>query len=303
MTRRFWIGAGADGSRSSPWRWAGTCSTSHHLIGRRPRTGSSCCFGTPVVLWAGWPFFVRGWASVKNRSLNMFTLIALGTGAAWLYSVVGTLAPGAVSRRTARRTDGAVAVYFEAAAVITVLVLLGQVLELRAREKTSGAIKALLGPGAEDGRPGAARTASTRPCRSTMIQVGRPAARAARREGARRRRADRGQGHGRRVDGHGRADARGQGAGRQGHRRHANQTGGFVMRAEKVGADTLLVPDRPHGGRGAAQPRADPAHGRPGGGLVRARGHRVAALDLRRLAGLGPGAGVRLCARRRRWRC
>ena len=98
---------------------------------------------TPVVLWAGWPFFVRGWQSLVNRSLNMFTLIAMGTGVAWLYSVVATLAPD-VFPAAFRGHDGSVAVYFEAAAVITVLVLLGQVLELRARESTGGAIRALL---------------------------------------------------------------------------------------------------------------------------------------------------------------
>ena len=98
---------------------------------------------TPVVLWAGWPFFVRGWRSLVSRKLNMFTLIALGTGAAWIYSVAATLAPG-LFPAALRGPDGAVPVYFEAAAVITVLVLLGQVLELRAREATSGAIRALL---------------------------------------------------------------------------------------------------------------------------------------------------------------
>ena len=98
---------------------------------------------TPVVLWAGWPFFARGWASLRTRNLNMFTLIAMGTGVAWLYSVIATLAPAAFPQAF-RGMDGTVAVYFEAAAVITVLVLLGQVLELRARERTSGAIKALL---------------------------------------------------------------------------------------------------------------------------------------------------------------
>ena len=111
---------------------------------------------TPVVLWCGWPFFVRGWQSVRTRNLNMFTLIAMGTGIAWIYSVVATLAPGifpaAFRNDVTEMGDGMVAaagagsvdVYFEAAAVITVLVLLGQVLELRAREQTSGAIKALL---------------------------------------------------------------------------------------------------------------------------------------------------------------
>jgi Cu+-exporting ATPase len=95
-----------------------------------------------VVLWAGWPFFQRGWTSVRTRRLNMFTLIAMGTGVAWLFSVVATLTPEVFPESF--RMDGAVAVYFEAAAVITTLVLLGQVLELRARESTSGAIRALL---------------------------------------------------------------------------------------------------------------------------------------------------------------
>jgi Cu+-exporting ATPase len=95
------------------------------------------------VLWAGWPFFQRGWASVATRNLNMFTLIALGTGVAWLYSVVATLAPG-IFPTGFRGMDGTVAVYFEAAAVVTVLVLVGQVLELRARDQTGGAIRALL---------------------------------------------------------------------------------------------------------------------------------------------------------------
>jgi Cu+-exporting ATPase len=95
-----------------------------------------------VVLWAGWPFFERGWVSVRTLRLNMFTLIAMGTGVAWLFSVVATLAPGLFP--DSFRMDGAVAVYYEAAAVITTLVLLGQVLELRARESTSGAIRALL---------------------------------------------------------------------------------------------------------------------------------------------------------------
>jgi P-type Cu+ transporter len=98
---------------------------------------------TPVVLWAGWPFLRRGWDSLLRRSLNMFTLIALGTGAAWAYSVVATLAPGLFPAGF-HAPDGDVAIYFEPAAVITVLVLVGQVLELRARERTGGAIRALL---------------------------------------------------------------------------------------------------------------------------------------------------------------
>ena len=100
-------------------------------------------FTTPVVLWAGWPFFVRAWTSVRNRSPNMFTLIALGVGAAYLYSLTATVAPG-LFPPSLHLPGGAVPVYYEAAAAITVLVLLGQVLELRARERTSGAIRTLL---------------------------------------------------------------------------------------------------------------------------------------------------------------
>ena len=122
-----------------------------HLLGHRFATlvppgvnvWLQLLFATPVVLWAGWPFFQRGWASLVSRNLNMFTLIALGTGVAWLYSLMATLAPGLFP--PAFRTEaGTVAVYFEAAAVITTLVLLGQVLELRARERTGGAIRALM---------------------------------------------------------------------------------------------------------------------------------------------------------------
>jgi Cu+-exporting ATPase len=119
-----------------------------HLTGLTMRLGAlsnwiQLALATPVVLWAGWPFFQRGWASLVTRNLNMFTLIAMGTGVAWGYSIVATLAPG-IFPRAFRGMNGSVAVYFEAAAVITVLVLLGQVLELRARERTSGAIRALL---------------------------------------------------------------------------------------------------------------------------------------------------------------
>lgn len=115
----------------------------HQSLGQQTSNWIQLLLATPVVLWAGWPFFERGWASLQSRNLNMFTLIAMGTGIAWIYSVVATLAPS-VFPASMRAADGAVAIYFEAAAVITVLVLLGQVLELQARERTSGAIKALL---------------------------------------------------------------------------------------------------------------------------------------------------------------
>jgi len=115
-----------------------------HLVPSAWSNWLSLALSTPVVLWAGAPFFVRGFKSLLTRNLNMFTLIAMGTGVAWLYSVVATLAPQAFPPAF-RDNHGAVSVYFEAAAVITTLVLLGQVLELRARERTSGAIRALLG--------------------------------------------------------------------------------------------------------------------------------------------------------------
>ncbi|QVM82759.1 heavy metal translocating P-type ATPase [Novosphingobium decolorationis] len=116
----------------------------HRLVPMHVSVWIQLVLSTPVVLWAGWPFFTRALASVRTRHLNMFTLIALGTGVAWTYSIIATLAPG-LFPPAMRTMDGTVPVYFEAAAVITVLVLLGQVLELRARERTSDALKALLG--------------------------------------------------------------------------------------------------------------------------------------------------------------
>ena len=141
MTRRLWVGLGL--SVPVVILEMGGHLTGMHLLGAAFSHWVQFGLATPVVLWAGWPFFVRGAQSLQTRNLNMFTLIALGTGVAWLYSVVATLAPG-LFPAAFRSSDGAVAVYFEAAAVITVLVLLGQVLELRARERTSGAIRALL---------------------------------------------------------------------------------------------------------------------------------------------------------------
>jgi Cu+-exporting ATPase len=142
MTRRFWIGLGLS-LPVAALGMLGDLTGLNRLI--RPTTSAwvQFCFATPVVWWAGWPFFVRALASFRNRSLNMFTLIALGTGVAWVYSLVATLAPD-LFPPAFHGEGGMVAVYYEAAAVITVLVLLGQVLELSARERTSGAIRALL---------------------------------------------------------------------------------------------------------------------------------------------------------------
>jgi P-type Cu+ transporter len=143
MTRRFWVGLALSIPVLILEMGGHLFPALHHIIPMPVSIWVQFALATPVVLWAGWPFFERGWASLKTRNLNMFTLIAMGTGVAWIYSVVATLAPQ-VFPPAFQNTDGVVAVYFEAAAVITVLVLLGQVLELRARERTSGAIKALL---------------------------------------------------------------------------------------------------------------------------------------------------------------
>jgi len=143
MSRRFWIGLVLALPVLVLEMGGHIFPALHHLVPMRVSTWIQFVLATPVVLWAGWPFFERGWASLKSRNLNMFTLIAMGTGVAWAYSMVAAFAPG-VFPPAFRGADGSVAIYFEAAAVITVLVLLGQVLELRARERTSGAIKALL---------------------------------------------------------------------------------------------------------------------------------------------------------------
>ncbi len=142
MTRRFWIAL----VLTLP---VFTLEMGAHIVGGHGFVDAKLssyiqfAFATPVVLWAGWPFFVRGYQSLLTRNLNMFTLIGMGTGVAYVYSLFATFAPG-IFPHAFRGHDGTPAVYFEAAAVITVLVLVGQVLELRARDATSGAIKALL---------------------------------------------------------------------------------------------------------------------------------------------------------------
>jgi Cu+-exporting ATPase len=145
MTRRFWVGvvlsapiallAMSDMIAGQPVQ---------RIVSPQLLNWLQLVLATPVVLWCGWPFFQRGWASIVNRSLNMFTLVAMGVGTAYVYSVVATFFPH-LFPASFRGHSGEVGVYFDAAAVITTLVLLGQVLELRARSKTSKAIKALLG--------------------------------------------------------------------------------------------------------------------------------------------------------------
>lgn len=238
MTRRFWIGL-AFTVPVFALEMGAHLTDLHHLVAPRVSNLVQMLLATPVVLWAGWPFFVRALASIRLRHLNMFTLIALGTGAAWLYSMVATLLPG-VFPPALRLSDGAVAVYFEAAAVITVLVLLGQVLELRAREKTSGAIRALL-----DLAPKTAVRVRDDGHDETVgvdaIRVG---------DRLRVRPGEKVPVDGELTEGKGTVDesmvtgepmpvAKAPGA--RVTAGTLNQTGGFVMRADKVGADTLLA--------------------------------------------------------------
>jgi P-type Cu+ transporter len=236
MTHRLWIGL----ALTAP---VVVLEMGGHLIGWHPLTPQTSnwvqlALATPVVLWAGWPFFVRGWQSLATRNLNMFTLIALGTGAAWLDSIVATLAPG-LFPAAFRDAHGAVAVYFEAASVITVLVLLGQVLELRAREQTSAAIRALL-----DLAPKTARRVNDSGADEEVllehVAVG---------ERLRVRPGDKVPVDGEIAEGHSTLDESmvtgesmpvDKDAGGKVIAGTVNQSGGFVMRAEKVGRDTLL---------------------------------------------------------------
>jgi Cu+-exporting ATPase len=152
FTRRFWVGTVLTVPllvlTMGPFVGLGVV---RDVLGERTTLWIELILGTPVILWAGWPFFVRGVKSVINRSLNMFTLIGMGVGAAYLFSVVAVLAPG-IFPAGFRDAEGHVGVYFEAGAVIVVLVLLGQVMELRARERTGSAIRALLDLAAKTAR-------------------------------------------------------------------------------------------------------------------------------------------------------
>ncbi|CEJ12947.1 Silver exporting P-type ATPase [bacterium YEK0313] len=239
MTRRFWIGLALTlpifvlemGSHLVP--------ALHHLVAPRTSIWLQLILATPVVLWAGWPFFVRGYQSLVTRNLNMFTLIAMGTGVAWLYSVVAALAPQ-IFPAAFRAHDGTVAVYFEAAAVITVLVLLGQVLELRARDQTSGAIKALLNLAPKTARRIAA-DGSEEEISLDLVAVG---------DRLRVRPGEKVPVDGRVVEGRSSLDESmvtgesmpvGKGEGSTVIGGTLNQSGGLVIEAEKIGRDTMLA--------------------------------------------------------------
>jgi Cu+-exporting ATPase len=143
MQRRFWVGAVLSAPLLAIAMWGMAAASPLHRLGPDALNRLQLALATPVVLWGGWPFFQRGWASIINRHLNMFTLIAMGTGVAYLYSLIATAVP-AIFPESLRGNMGRPEVYFEASAIIVTLVLLGQVLELRARRQTSSAIKALL---------------------------------------------------------------------------------------------------------------------------------------------------------------
>jgi P-type Cu+ transporter len=238
MGRRFWIGL----ALAVP---VFVLEMGGHLLGHTfmlPVWTSNWiqfALATPVVLWAGWPFFQRGWTSLIRRQLNMFTLIAMGVGVAWTYSVVAVLAPG-LFPSAFRDASGAVPVYFEAAAVITVLVLFGQVLELRAREQTSGAIKALLNLAPKTARR-LREDETDEEVTLDMIHVG---------DRLRVRPGEKVPVDGELIEGRASIDeslVTGESMpvtkerGAKTIAGSINKTGSFVMRAEKVGADTLLA--------------------------------------------------------------
>jgi P-type Cu+ transporter len=238
MTRRFWIAL----ALSIPvfvLEMGGHLADLHAILPEALSNWIQLALATPVALWAGWPFFERGWASLKSRNLNMFTLIAMGVGVAWAYSVVATVAPGFFPSAF-RGAHGAVAVYFEAAAVVTTLVLLGQVLELRAREQTGGAIRALLDLAPKTARLVRADGADEEVALDA-VKVG---------DSLRVRPGEKVPLDGKVVEGRSAIDesmltgesmAVGKSVGDKVIGGTMNQSGAFVMRADKIGRDTVLA--------------------------------------------------------------
>uniref|UniRef100_B0SXH5 Copper-translocating P-type ATPase n=1 Tax=Caulobacter sp. (strain K31) TaxID=366602 RepID=B0SXH5_CAUSK len=237
MTRRFWVGLALTAPVFA-LEMGGHLTGLMFLMGRTS-SWIQLVLASPVVLWAGWPFFERGWASLRTRHLNMFTLIAMGVGVAWVYSMAAVLAPG-VFPPAFRDASGAAPVYFEAAAVIVVLVLLGQMLELRARERTGGAIKALLNLAPKTARR-IRQDGADEEVTLDQIHVG---------DHLRVRPGEKVPVDGELVEGRVSIDeslVTGESmpvtkeAGGKVIAGSINKTGSFVMRAEKVGADTLLA--------------------------------------------------------------
>jgi P-type Cu+ transporter len=238
MKRRFWI-ALALALPVFVLEMASHVLNLHELLSAQTSNWIQFALATPVVLWAGWPFFVRAARSIVTRNLNMFTLIAMGTGVSWGYSVVATFAPG-LFPPALRGMDGAVGVYFEAAAVITVLVLLGQVLELRAREQTGGAIRALLNLAPKTARR-VRPDGSDEDVDLDRVSVG---------DRLRVRPGEKIPVDGEIVEGRSAIDESlltgesmpvSRGVGERAIAGALNQTGAFVMRADRVGRDTVLA--------------------------------------------------------------
>jgi Cu+-exporting ATPase len=239
MTRRLWISVALAAPMLALMVSAFLPSTPlQHLFSARVWAWIEFALATPVVLWCGLPFFVRGWQSVVHRSLNMFTLIALGTGSAYLYSVFATAVPQ-IFPASFRGGGGQIDVYFEPAAVIVALVLLGQVMELRARSQTSSAIRALLGLA-----PKTAKRIDDKGAEADVpldqVQVG---------DRLRVRPGEKVPVDGTVLEGHSSVDESmisgepipvEKDAGAKVTAGTVNATGGFVMRAERVGSDTLL---------------------------------------------------------------
>jgi Cu+-exporting ATPase len=238
MSRRFWVGL-VLALPVFALEMGGHILDLHRFIPAQASNWLQLALAAPVVLWSGAPFFVRGWASLRTRNLNMFTLIAMGVGVAFAYSLVATLAPG-LFPQAFRRHDGSVPIYFEAAAVITVLVLLGQVLELRAREQTSGAIRALMDLAPKTAR----RVRDDGADEEVTLDLIRPGERLRVRPGEKvpvdgevlegRVSIDESM-----VTGESMPVTKAPGDKVVGG--SINKTGSFVMRAEKVGAETLLA--------------------------------------------------------------
>ena len=238
MTRRFWVAL----ALSIPvfaLEMGGHLADLHRFVPESLSNWIQLALATPVALWAGWPFFQRGWASLKNRNLNMFTLIAMGVGVAWAYSVVATIAPH-LFPAAFRGAHDAVPVYFEAAAVITTLVLLGQVLELRAREQTGGAIRALI-----DLAPKTARLVRVDKADEEIpleeVKIG---------DALRVRPGEKVPVDGQIIEGRSAVDESmltgesmpvGKSAGDKVIGGTLNQSGAFVMRADRIGRDTVLA--------------------------------------------------------------
>jgi Cu+-exporting ATPase len=238
MSRRFWI-AFTLALPVFAAEMGGHVPSLGHWLEPQAMNWLQLALATPVVLWCGWPFFERGWKSLQTRNLNMFTLIAMGTGVAWIYSVAATLIPGAFPAAF-RTSGGAVPVYFEAAAVITVLVLLGQVLELRARAQTGGAIRALLNLAPKHAR----RIEADGSEKDVPLEAVAPGDRLRVRPG------EAVPVDGEVLEGQSAVDesmvtgesmpvSKGPGAKVIGGA--TNQSGGFLMRAEKVGRETMLA--------------------------------------------------------------